>query len=98
MSNWAPVLVVDGAAVAEVGGPVDGTVPLFFGAQPDAPNTATTDSATTAAAARRRELPARTAANSLRDWCGLSCRVRDRDPTRPGRRSCRTPTRWNRRR
>ena len=57
MSNWAPVLVVDGAGVDEVGEPVDGTVLLFFGAQPAMPNTAIADSATPAAAARRRDEP-----------------------------------------
>jgi hypothetical protein len=49
--------VVDGAGVDEVDEPVDGTVLLFFGPQPAMPNTAMADSATPAAAARRREEP-----------------------------------------
>ena len=42
MSNWAPVLVVDGAGVDEVAeapGDVEGTVLSFFDPQPDIPNT-----------------------------------------------------------
>src|ERR1700759_1933560 len=46
MSNWAPVLVVDGAGVDEVGEPLEGTVLLFFGPQPARPNTAIADSGT----------------------------------------------------
>jgi hypothetical protein len=57
MSNWAPVLVVDGAGVEEAGEPVDGTVLLFFEPQPAIPNTAIAESATPAATARQREVP-----------------------------------------
>jgi hypothetical protein len=57
MSNCAPVLVVDGAAVEEAPGDVDGTVLLFFGPQPAIANTATADSVRTAAAATGRDEP-----------------------------------------
>jgi hypothetical protein len=51
------VLVVDGAVVDEVGEPLEGTVLLFLGPQAAMPNTAIADSATPAAATRRRDEP-----------------------------------------
>ena len=48
-------VTVDGADVDEVDERVDGTVLLFFGAQPAMSNTAIAHSATPAVAARRRD-------------------------------------------
>jgi hypothetical protein len=59
MSNCAPVLVVEGVEVDEVGEAVDGTVLFLFDPQPAIPSTTTTtaDSVRTSARATGRNEP-----------------------------------------